>query len=54
MTRKADEAAYFVSVQLTGQEPGIYDKCHSDYAKRDKIDFAWERISHKTKESGSW
>jgi hypothetical protein len=30
MARKADEAANFVSVQLTEHEhePDIYDKCH--------------------------
>jgi hypothetical protein len=54
MARKVDEAANFVSVQLIEQEPGIYDKCHADYARQDKIDVAWERISRETKESGSW
>jgi hypothetical protein len=57
VARKVDEAANFVFcflffLQLTEQEPGIYDKRHTDYAMRDKIDFAWERISHET-ESGS-
>jgi hypothetical protein len=46
MARKVDEAANFVFVQLT-------DKCHADYAKQDKIDLAWKRISHETKESAS-
>jgi hypothetical protein len=50
---KVDEAANFVFVQLTEQEPGIYDKRHQDYARQDKIFLAWERISHETKESGS-
>jgi inosine/xanthosine triphosphate pyrophosphatase family protein len=50
--RKADEAANFVFVQLIEQQPGIYDKRHADYARRDKTDLAWERISHETKESG--
>jgi hypothetical protein len=54
MTRKDDEAANFVVVQLIVQEPGIYDKCHADYARRDKIDLLLERISHETKESESW
>jgi hypothetical protein len=40
-------------VQLIEQESGIYDKRHSGYARQDKIDLAWERISHETKESGS-
>jgi hypothetical protein len=31
----------------------IYDKRQSDYAKQDKTDLAWERISHEMKESGS-
>jgi hypothetical protein len=53
VARKVDEAANFVFVQLTEQEPGIYDKRHSDYARWDKIDLAWEIISHETKESGS-
>jgi hypothetical protein len=52
--RKVDENANFVFVQLIQQESGIYDKCHPDYARRDKIDFAWERISHEMKESGFW
>jgi hypothetical protein len=33
-------------VQLIDQEPNIYDKCHQDNARQDKIDLAWERISH--------
>jgi hypothetical protein len=52
MAQKVDEAAYFVFVQLIEQDLGIYYKRHSDYAKQDKIDLAWQRISHKTKESG--
>jgi hypothetical protein len=47
-----DEAANFVFVQLTEQELGIYDKCHANYARRDKINLAWERISHETKDPG--
>jgi hypothetical protein len=42
MARKVDEAANFVSVQLIEQEPGIYNKCHADYARQDKIDLALE------------
>jgi hypothetical protein len=52
MALKVDEAANIVFVQLTEQVPGIYDKRHPDYARRDKIDLAWERIFHETKESG--
>jgi hypothetical protein len=52
MARKIDEAAAnFVFVQLIEQEP--YDKRHPDYVRQDKIDLAWERISHEMKESGS-
>jgi hypothetical protein len=47
---KVDDAANFVFVQLIEQEPCIYDKIHPDYARRDKIDLDWERISHETKE----
>jgi hypothetical protein len=46
MARKVDKAANFVLVQLTEQEPGIYDKI-----KIDKIDLTWEKISHEM-ESG--
>jgi hypothetical protein len=51
--RKVAEAANFVFVQLIQQEASIYDKRHPDYARRDKRDLAWERISHETKESES-
>jgi hypothetical protein len=44
MERKIDEPANFVFVQLIEQEPGIYDKRQPVYARRDKIDLAWERI----------
>jgi hypothetical protein len=53
MSRKVDEADNFVFAQLNEQEPCIYDKCHADYARRDKIEWAWERISHEMKESRS-
>jgi hypothetical protein len=52
MARKFDEASNFVFVQLIEQEPRIYDKRHPDYARQDKVDWSWERISHETKESG--
>jgi hypothetical protein len=51
MAREVDEAANFIFVQLIEQVPGIYDKCHPDCAKQDKIDLAWETISYETKES---
>jgi hypothetical protein len=50
--RKVDEAANFVFVQLTEQEPRIWEKRHPDYARQGKIDLACENISHET-ESGS-
>jgi hypothetical protein len=53
MARNVDEAANLVSVHLIEQEPGIYDKCQADYDRQDKIDLAWERLSHQMKESGS-
>jgi hypothetical protein len=52
MAQKFHEAANFVFVQLIEQDPGIYDKRHPDYGRRDKTDLAWEKISHEMKESG--
>jgi inosine/xanthosine triphosphate pyrophosphatase family protein len=49
---KVDEAVNFAFVLLIVQEPGIYAKRHADHARQDKIDLAWERISHEMKESG--
>jgi hypothetical protein len=54
IARKVDEETNFVFAQFIEQEPGIYDKCHADYPRQDKIDLVWERISHEMKESGSW
>ncbi|PNF34417.1 hypothetical protein B7P43_G13249 [Cryptotermes secundus] len=34
--------------KLIEQEPGLFDKRHPDSARQDKIDLAWERISHET------
>jgi hypothetical protein len=53
MARKVDEAANFIFVQLIEQEPGIYDKRHPDYARQDKTNLAWKRISHETKGEGT-
>jgi hypothetical protein len=52
MAWKVDEDANFVFVQLTEQQPCVYDKCHQDYARRNKLDLDWERISREMKESG--
>jgi hypothetical protein len=35
--------ANFVFVQLIEQKPGIYDKRHPDYDRRNKLDSAWEK-----------
>jgi hypothetical protein len=57
MAWKVDEAVNFVFVQLTEQEPDVYDKyiydeCHPDYTSQANINLAWEGIYHETKESG--
>jgi hypothetical protein len=44
MARNVDEAANFVFVQLPEQEPGIDDKRHPDYARRNKIDLAGREL----------
>jgi hypothetical protein len=49
-----DEAANYVIVQLIEQESDIHVKWHVGYARRDKIDLAWKRISYDTNESKSW
>jgi hypothetical protein len=54
IARKVDKAANFVFVQLIEQESDIYGKPHPHYARQDKIDLAWERISYEIKEYGSW
>jgi hypothetical protein len=38
LARNVNKAADFVFVQLIEHAPGIYDKCHPDYAEQDKID----------------
>jgi hypothetical protein len=52
MARTVDEVANYVFVQLIEQEPGVYEKRHTGYARRDKIDLPWERIFHEMKQSG--
>jgi hypothetical protein len=47
---KVDKVANSVFVQITQQD----DKCYAGYARRDKTDLAWERISREMKESGFW
>jgi hypothetical protein len=54
MARKVVKAANFVLVQLIEQEPGMYDRFHTDCERLNKIGLAWKRISHMVKESGSW
>jgi hypothetical protein len=43
-----------LSVQLTEQKSGTYEECYQDYARQEKIEFAWERISHEMKKSGMY
>jgi hypothetical protein len=52
MAQKVNEATNFAVVQLIEKEPCLYDKSHPDYACRNKVDFAWDRISHDVKEPG--
>jgi len=52
MAQKVHEATNFAFVHLTEQEPGLCEKSHPDYAWRDKVDLAWERISHDIRERG--
>jgi hypothetical protein len=40
MAQKADKAANFVFVQLTEEQPGIYEKHHPDYARQDKNNYS--------------
>jgi hypothetical protein len=41
MAQKVDEAANLIFMQLIEQEPEIYDKCHQDYDRWNKINLAW-------------
>jgi hypothetical protein len=50
MAQKVDKASNFVFVLLIEQEPGIYGKCHTDYARWNEIDLTWEKVSHELKE----
>jgi hypothetical protein len=46
MTRKLDEAANFVFVQLIEQSlVYVYEKCHPDYVRQDKIYLAWKKFT---------
>jgi hypothetical protein len=50
--RNINEPTNIAFVQLTEQEPGLYDKSHPDYGRTDKIDFLWEGISREMKDPG--
>jgi hypothetical protein len=50
MAQKVDIAC----VQLNEREPGRYDKSNPGYARRDKLDLAWEMISREMKEPGMY
>jgi hypothetical protein len=52
MARKVDEATNIAFVQLTEQQPGLYDKSHPDYGRTDKVDLACDGISHEMKDPG--
>jgi hypothetical protein len=54
MARKVDEVSNFAFVKLIEQEPGLYDKRHPDYGRRDKMDLVWEGIAREMKESGTY
>jgi hypothetical protein len=53
MARK-DEATTFAFLKLIEQEPGLYDKSHPDYGRRDKMDLVWKGIACEMKESGTY
>jgi len=46
------QSIHFAFVQLNDQVPGLYEKSHPDHTQRDKVDLAWERISHDIREHG--
>ena len=52
MAQKVHEATNFAFIHLTDQGPSLYEKSHSNYTQRDKVDLAWERISHDIREHG--
>jgi hypothetical protein len=52
MARKVDEVANIAFVQLTEQQPGLYDKSHPDYGRTHKVDLAWEGILREMKDPG--
>jgi hypothetical protein len=52
MAQKVHEATDFAFIQLTDQEPSLYEKSHPDYTSRDKVDLARERVSHDKRERG--
>jgi len=54
MARKVDEVANFAFVKLVKQEPGLYDKSHPDYGRRDKTELVWAGIAREMKESGTY
>ena len=52
MAQKVHEATNFAFVHFTDPETGLYEKCHPDYTRRDKVDLAWEIISQYIRERG--
>jgi hypothetical protein len=50
MARKVDETTNISFVQLTEQEPGLYNKSRPDYVRREKVYLAWEGTSCEMKD----
>jgi hypothetical protein len=50
--RNVEKATNTAFVQLTEQEPGLYDKSHPDYGRRDRVYLVWEGISCEMKDPG--
>jgi hypothetical protein len=54
MENKYLEEINVLFVQLTAQEPCLYDKCSPDYSRRYKTDLAWCKIAQDMKEKGGF
>jgi hypothetical protein len=51
IAQEVDEATNVAFVQSRSQ---AFMTSHPDYAQRDKVDLAWERILHERKERGMY
>jgi hypothetical protein len=54
MEKKYIKKINILLVQLTEQEPCIYDKCSPDYSRRDKTDLSWCGIAQEMKDDDSF